>query len=527
MTDQQLENIIAIEEHSILLNAVPPGHNNNYMCSTLDRLMPINRINNKLLAPIFNTHKVNVTGYALIFNDTMTLDNLMDAYKDIHAGDIFLNTVPDAVLDYKITTCFVNSIEGQLTIPGFTLLEDKRIDACFEQARRNARQSGILMDIEEEFIISKFYISEDNTEIIRIVNYHVPNRPSRILKFNLISGSNFSSPEAHILLAMLPVFFIELKKLLSQEELELFRVLAEPFNLNSTAAKNRLRAVYGTPQYLERIQLFEQKRILESFKSRRLIRIDNRLSNIKDTIARVVSDLNSYEAQLQELNLEKQFVTYQAEEADEHLMYVLKHPYVKNYSMIDSTVLVLTTRTPLSMWDPEHATIFRRNLHCMVTENTQEKYYKYIECFFDKILIAQEATYYMQGKIFINLEDLDSRYRNREDVNNNKHIQLMLDLQAGYNPHIEHYGCLGTHQVEINKAKQSKNIVMLLEALLNPLKNWNLTDGAVMSNAMRHMFPILIDNNIKCIEYDNQMYSLTEFYDLINVPTVEEGETNE
>lgn len=527
MTDQQLETIIATEEHDIMLNAVLPGHDPHYVCNTLDRGMTINRINNKLLAPIFNTHKVNVTGYALIFNDTMTLDNLMDKYKEIHAGDIFLNRMPDAVLDYKITTCFVNSIEGPLIIPGFTLLEDKRIDACFEQARHNARQSGILMHIEEEFIISKFYISEDNTEIIRIVNYHVPNRLSRTSEFDLISGSNFISPEAHILLAMLPVFFIELKELLSQEELELFRVLAEPFNLNSTAAKNRLRAVYGTPPYLERLQLFEQKRILESFKTRRLTRIDNRLSSIKDTIAHAVSTLNEYETQLQELNLEKQFITYQDEEADEHIMYVLKHPYVKNYSIKDSIVLVLTTRTPLSMWDPEHATILRRNLHRMVTANTQEKYYKYIECFFDKILIAQEATYYMQGKVFINLEDLDSGYRNRENVHNNEHIHLMLDFQAGYNPHIEHYGCLGTHKVEINKAKQSKNIVLLLEALLNPLKNWNLTDGAVMSYAMHDMFPILINNNIKCIEYDNQMYSLTEFYDLINTPIVEEGETNE
>ena len=527
MTDQQLEAIIATEEHSIMLNAVLPGHDNSYVCNTLDRTMPISRINNKLLTPVFNAHKVNVTGYALIFNDTMTLNMLMKKYKDIQTGDIFLNVMPDKVLDYKITTCFVNSIEGQLTIPGFTLVEDKRIDACFTQARYNARQAGILIPIEEEFIISKFYISDDNTEIIRIVNYHVPNRPSRTSEFNLISGSSFSSPEAHILLAMLPVFFTELKELLSQEELELFRVLAEPFNLNTLAAKNRLRAVYNTSIYLDRVKKIEQERIITTFKQRRVSNINNRIDSLQQSIMRVVRDLDSYEVQLNELNMEKQLITYQVEGADTQLLYVLEHPYVFNFNLVSNNVIKLMVRVPLTLWDPEHASMFRKNLTRIVHENTNKSYYKYIECFFDKVLIDQVATYYMQNIITIDTEDLSTGFENRIEVHNSEHVERMVALQAGYNPHLAHYGCVGTHQAAINKARNSKDITLLLEAMLNPIKNWNLTDGAVMTQSMRNMFPILINNNkIKCIEYDNKMYSMTEFYNLFN-EAVEEEFNNE
>jgi len=98
----------------------------------------------------------------------------------------------------------------------------------------------------------------------------------------------------------------------------------------------------------------------------------------------------------------------------------------------------------------------------------------------------------------------------------NELLDLLKTVQAGYSPHIVHYNCQGTHKIEIGRAQESRDLIAFIEALLNPLKNWNLSDGAVMRAAIKHMFPILINNNIKCLEYEKEMYTIPELYDKLN-----------
>ena len=488
-------------------------------------LLVVRSTNNYLLGPLLHAHKIKVSGLAMSFDVVTSGSDILRVYEETkkgfyqHADALKTDTWEDR---YLITTCYANVIPRDLELEGFTLIENKAIDLCFQQARINS-----CIGLDEDLVKHKIYMSNDGHEFIRVINYYIASAPYRNTDFNPISGSKFSSPEEHIYLALLPVLAPTLKEKLSKEELELFRILAEPYNLNSLAAKNRLKAVYSAPMYADVVREEQYKVIREQFKHNAVSSIEASIEDAKRRIENFVAELKHHEERLQDLNKYLFYTKYRVSEVDEQLDYIFNHPYIKNIECQYST-LVLTTRIPLSMWDPEVAETIKGNLSNIFNNSgVEERHQKYIRFFFDKVLLEQVATYWTQGLIHIDTNSYQWSYRNRDNVNGNAFVNLMEQLQAGYNPHIEHYNCQGTHKVEINRAATSRDLVAMIEALFNPYKNWNLTDGAVLSRGMDSLFPTLLDRNIKCLEYQNEMYSIIELYDLLNSPEEEVQLTEE
>lgn len=490
--------------------------------------LAIRSTNNYLLGPVFNTHNVDIAGLAISFNEEFTPEQFIDVYEAtkagyyIHADALDNKAEPEGrVARYKITTVYANVIPRTLEIPGFKRLENPAIDLCFKNARDAVRNSyGRIF--EEEFVLHALYANEEKTEFIRFVNYYNNFQPNRSSDFQAIAGNRFSSPEEHIFLALFPVLCPSFKEMLCAEELELFRILADPYNLNSLAVKNRLKAVYSLPIYAEFLNEHKLNTLKRNFKMRAVEKLDRYINERVREVERMTTQLLNLEDELDTMRKEKFYTENNQGDVDDQLEYVVKHPYVFDVQE-DYGALCLSTRTPLSMWDPDYAEVLYKNIDNIFDNNgVGNVYRRYIRFFFETILINQEATYWMQGYFQVEPDSFNWRYRNRDNVRASHFIDLMRDVKAGYNPHIEHYDCQGTHKVEIGKAQRSRDLITMIETLMNPLKNWNLTDGAVMNQCMQYMFPLLIDNNIQCIEYEDNMYSIVELYEKFKAEKVEE-----
>lgn len=535
MTDQDLQSIIEKFSTCVTLNATPLFVDEEARQQVSERAMniidytlaqnfrnaiigvsnTIRNTNSFLLGPIFRAHQIKIIGLMLIADELDSGSALLEAYglakKNYYQAGAAVSNL-DFEKQMYITTVYANTIATDLNLPGFKHIENKALDLCFKTARENS-----LYDIDEDFIKSDFYINKDETEVIRIVNYYDSQAPRRSSDFQFIQGNKFSSPESHIFLAVLPSISSTLKQELSAEELELFKILANPFTMNSLATKNKLKAVFNLDIYQSIISEIELQRFKEFYKQMTLTRLDNRIDDNRRTIEGHIQEIQRLEDLLDKLLKEQFYIQYTSNESDEQIEYIFKHPYLRNVTTKYNEVIAANTRTPLSMFDPEIASNIIRNMNNIFERNNvEERYQPYIRFFFDVVFTQQQVVYYMQNHIEFNLEG-SYTYRNLHySVNSDNHIELMRTTKAGYNPHIEHYNCQGTHKVEINKAIKSKNLIAIIEALLNPLKNWNLADGAVMNSALQYMFPILIDHNIPCLEYENEMYSIRDLFDKLH-----------
>lgn len=539
MTDEELSRALDLIRQCVTLNSFGnfptqremlefPEHfryniNKTFESAINGGLVSIRSTNDYLLGPILGFHKIKVHGLAMSFNVLENVDNLLEVYNETKRDhyehqDSRLDEFDEQIY---LTTCYINVCPRDLEIPGFQLVDNKAIELCFKQARINAAQQGAFWG-DEDLVINKLYKSEDGKEFIRMTNYYIQSAPQRSSDFNYIAGNRFSSPEEHIYLALLPTLSSIVKDRLCKEEIELFRILAEPYNLNSLAAKNRLKAVYALPIYADYISAYNRKIIKRDFAMYSVQRFEHDITATQRQIDRIVMDLEEAERRLQQLHKEKYYTEYQNEEINEQLEYILEHPYVKS-TVFNYSNLIMNVRVPLSLWDMDTAETLLNNLENVCEHNNvSDSWIKYIRCFFEEVLIKQTATCYMSGIVNIEAADYGWSYSNRNSVTSRSYLDRLKSMQAIYNPHIEHYNCQGTHKAEINKARATRDLIALFEALLNPLKNWNLTDGAVLNQAMSCMFPVMLNNDIECIEYNGEMITLRALYDKVNAAPVEE-----
>lgn len=513
------------------------NYRSDYQCAYLERNVSLLNIENHLLTSIYGAHNIRIIGIGIPFNEVVTtpqeiltaIDKMKETYQEVFPS------IPDEE-DYTVAEIYINSISPDaLVIPGFKPVENNAVDLVFHKARNNARNVTSRWDFpnDEEFIISKLYVSDDKHTVIRVLNYYNNFMSNRASELEYLNSYNLCVPESIILTAILPTLIPELKGVLVKEELELLKLFADPYNLNTLAVKNRLRAIYSLPIYKDIIRNAKVKKIKEAFKTKAVKRINTRINEVQEHISRLVQSIATEEETLANLNNELFVHNYKNTDIDDKLDYIMNHPYITQFNIGYSDNFELTARVPLSIWDLDVAEMVIKNLDKIFeSNNVLERYRPLIRCFMQEVLVNQSAVYYMTSDFKINISDYCWSYGSHRNMDDTYFKTLLSDLQAGVNPHIEFYTCTGSHKVEINRAQSSKDLILLLETLLNPIKNWNLTDGAVVNRSMSLMFPALIDSDIKCIEYENEMYTIQEFYNKINTTedtteetvTIEEGD---
>lgn len=469
----------------------------------------LNYYNNLLLTGILQMNNINVQQFYLTFNNTkLTKEKLTETYNYMLAhNDAKINLTNDT---YKLTTVYVNELEEPLDIPGFTLENKAALYACFKNIRLHFKEQEET-EIIENVVIDKIYIKQDTKELIRIVNYAISKAPTRTSNIDIIAGNRFKQPEVHVLLALLPILFKDVTKTLCSEELELFKLYTDPYTINTTTARNRLTSLLALDKYKSLLKKKKYEQLKARYIEYTVSSYDRRINDIQNKIEDMTLSLKKQEEILTKTNMEKLY--YYNNKNTDDLEYLINHPYLETINLYGSD-LSLTVRVPLTVWDPEEATIIASNLDNLIEDYGIKEYADLIKFFFKEVLLKQTAVYWMNSNFTLNIANFDYMYRQASNVIDL--YKLLQESKAGYNPHIERYRCTGSHKTEINKAIQSRQLIAVFEALLNPIKNWNLSDGAVLGEALRNMFPLVIKKNIKCLQYDKEMYSLQELYTILN-----------
>lgn len=473
---------------------------------------------NSILGIPLRAHNITVRGNAFSFHDiAVNMNEFVADYEEARLKSISNEPIDNNNLDvYTLTTVYTFD-EGidKLKIPGFNKINNKNINTVFQATlRKTLVERGYNEeDYKKERIA--FYISEDEHQIIRITNTLITGRALKTSNFEYLASNRYTNPGEHIFLALLPVLVSNIKEQLNDDELNLFKEFTHPFNFNVGAIKNLLRALFSSDTYknLVKVKELEQLKRMLSFDEVR--RYDTQIDDLKRRIEEQVEQLLRLEKHLADTNKDKLLATCNTEGVDEKIEYIANHPYIVNFDLQDRE-LWFKTRTPLSMWDPEAAeTVFKNINKIMENADTREAYKDYIRFFFKAVFIDQIATYWMAGRCAIFLFDYTYHYSNHNSVHAPDYIANLRALEAGYNPHIEHFNCQGTHKAELNKAATSRDLLALIEALLNPLKNLNLTDGIVVSEFVKTSLKIFIEQEIPCLEYESKMYTIQDLYDLI------------
>jgi len=369
-----------------------------------------------------------------------------------------------------------------------------------------------------DFIELELLKRKDSNELVFIANYALNKRYQD--KQGLLSvGDRPQDSNSLVLLGLLPAFIPALKEKLTEQELELFKLLTTPVKLyheRSSAAlfeKIITEPVYAT---LVRNQKIEELR--ERFRQQEAAMFTDNISRTESNITQLVERLRDAEVNL--IQLQKEYTYYQNGESklEDAVNYIFEHAYLINVDVM-GTELRCTFRVPLSQWDLEITETILNGI-----KKDPSKYglqdrtlIKAVQDFMQYILIEQVAKYWILAEFVIELNSLSYSIVKAYTSSFSSFNPVKLNIyNAGVNPHLEYHSCTGSYRVQIERAQQRKDLSGLVESILAPYKNWNLADGTVQNKMFNYALPGLLSYNVACIEYNGELLGLRTFLDKIN-----------
>lgn len=430
---------------------------------------------------------------------------------------------------YNLITVYTNTDISKLRLLGFTKEKKTALLELFKGLREEARNQGYYLG-EEELITDAIYKHKETNTYVFFTNSYANVEIRRASNIEYLNGYCFKNVKEQVLTLLLPVLFPEIKELLNEQELYILEKLSNIYRFNTGNVHKNVMSLLNSEKYKDFINKILRKGIEANLIATRKRTFERKQESYNRNIADLTRRLEQEENALQSLLRDMFYLQTKADSITEQLDYVYDHPLVNtiNMSTVYAGGLCLTVRLPISLWDPEIANNLFENLENIFNSNhTAETLRPYIACFFEEIFLKQSAEYYIQSVVDLDLLSLQSyRIREHNNISSNESLSICKAIEAGYNPHLEFYGCVGTYAQHIREALRGADLAIILEAVLSPLKNWNLADGAVLSRAMQEMFPTLINNDIKCIKYNDKMMTIKELYICCNT-YIEEVEGDE
>lgn len=469
---------------------------------------------------------INTTLYSDEARKTTILDKLNTAREttdkpeyatlSIHLSQIYTDQIEDVGKGLIESGCYENLLEKHNGI------KEIFIDNIYSGKTNYPEESA------RDFVNIGLYKNKETNELVLLSNYLL-NKPFQNKTGLLTVGSRPSDNNFLILLGLMPAFVPDFKERLTPEETAFFKLHTTPVNLFHERKSARL--------YEQILQAVEYDNLIREHKAEKL-RIQFRkqeermyLNTIADASQRVVEltrKLNEAEQRL--LASEKEHIYYQAGNGklEDAVSYLFDHAYLQDIEDFDSDI-DLRFRVPLSQWDPEIAeTVLRGIKESPKRYNLEGQHAEYVQKFIQYILIEQIAKYWILAEFTININTFQYSITRLywDGSGNSFRPEKCLAYEAGLNPHMEYHACVGTYRVQIDRASQRKDLPGLVESLLAPYKNWNLSDGTVQNKMFRHALPGLIKNKVPCIEYNGEMLDIRTFFDKVELdrtpPVVEE-----
>lgn len=445
-----------------------------------------------------------------------TLDKPEYATLSIHLAQIYTDQIEDVGKWLTESGCYENLLEKHNGI------KEIFIDNIYSGTTQYPSESV------RDFIKVGLYKNKEANELVLISNYLL-RKPFQNKTGLLTVGVRPNDNNFLILLGLMPAFVPAFKERLTPEETAFFKLHTTPVKLFHERKSALLyEQIIQTPGYNNLVREQKAEKLRIQFRKQEERMYTNTIAEANLAIRDLTSRLNEAEQRL--VASEKEYTYYQAgnSKLEDAVSYLFDHAYLLDIEDSGNN-LALRFRVPLSQWDPEMAdTILRGIKESPGRYNLEGQRIKDVQKFIQYILIEQIAKYWIIAEFSIDMNTFQhSITRIYWDGSGNAfRPEKCLMYKAGVNPHMEYHSCVGSYRVQIDKAFQHKDLPGLVESLLAPYKNWNLSDGTVQNKMFRYALPGLIDNNVPCIEYNGEMLDIHTFFNKVELdrtpPVVEE-----
>ena len=438
------------------------------------------------------------------------------ATLSIHLAQIYTDQIEDVGKWLTESGCYENLLEKHNGIK--EIFTDNIYSGTTQYPSESIR----------DFVKIGLYKNKEANELVLVSNY-VLRKPFQNKTGLLNAGTRPNDNNFLILLGLMPAFVPDFKERLTPEETEFFKLHTTPVKLfHERNSAILYEQIIQTAEYNNLVRTQKAEKLRVQFRKQEERMYTNTIAETNRTIMDLIRRLNEAEQRL--VASEKEYTYYQAgnSKLEDAVSYLFDHAYLLDIEDSDSN-LALRFRVPLSQWDPEMAdTILRGIKESPSRYNLEGQHIKDVQKFIQYILIEQIAKYWIIAEFNIDMNTFQSNITKIywDGSGNAFRPEKCLIYKAGVNPHMEYYSCVGSYRVQIDKAFQRKDLPGLVESLLAPYKNWNLSDGVVQSKMFRHALPGLIDNNVPCIEYNGEILDIHTFFNKVELdrtpPVVEE-----
>jgi len=477
-----------------------------------------------LVRPILRAHKTALRYSIGILNDEATAESLhmwLETARNTSISEDRLNFKPTLELGVvQIYTDRISDVHKWLTDSKkyLDLTKERKgikeifIDNIYRGTTEAPRAEAY------DFIDIKLYQRIDTKELILVSNYCLSKRLQN--KYNLLSVADRPNDcNFLILLGLVPAFVPEFKERLTENEIAFFKLLTKPVKVYHERASALLyEQIILSPAYDTLVREYKVEHMRKQFRDQEQRVFINQIRTEQRNVEHFTNELRGAEERL--IAAEKELIYYQAGESkfEDAVTYIFEHAYLIDTNFSNGR-LACSFRVPLSQWDPEIGETILKGLNETPDRySLDSNYIKEIKQFIQYVILDQVAKYWILAEFYIDLNDTQFNWRVKRAYANRSNVfepQLFQLHKAGPNPHLEYHACTGSYLAQIEKAKQKKDLPGLVESILAPYKNWNLTDGAVMAKMFSKTIPGLVAHDVQCLEYKGNMYSIKELHNIL------------
>lgn len=309
-----------------------------------------------------------------------------------------------------------------------------------------------------------------------------------------------------VLASLAPILFEELRLKLDANELALFRYLNDYASYRAPRLTEYYQTILTGTKYTDAARRAEL-RAINSFFSQQQNNLTEEFLRIENDIEQLYRRAEEKQERLMQMKLIEHNRFYNSESFQtEFQEYISNHPYIKRLSLYGASLRIQGV-VPLTIWDNDLADNVAKNLekHDLSPATTRAAEY-----FFKHVIGEQDVIYNCHYLVTID-SNLKVSARSYESTS----IQSIGNtFEAGINPHIYHYSCIGNYGQQLSKANSKEDAIGALEVILNAFKSLNFADGTVVQRFLQNDLVSLLRADTKCLEKDGVKYS---FRELINI----------
>lgn len=298
-----------------------------------------------------------------------------------------------------------------------------------------------------------------------------------------------------------------------QDELTVLNVFAsEAYKIyGSTQTRQWFNTLFSSEKYMVYNTEHGEEVLKNAMSSSILDNLTMEINKSENKLNKLYKEAIEQERKLTRFRREK--ICFDPTNVIDNAKYLANHPYLLKVIKAprgNNSSLRFEVRVPFSQFDPDiYAAVITNYLRNNIGDPQTKSDMRLL---LDSLIVDQKGKLFFFSSFDIDPVNKLFAFNSLSGSVNQKLLQVNAIKQphTGYN-----FSCVGSYNVQIQKALDNNDLVGTFESLLGACKNWNIADSTVSNSFIGNIQSTDYFGNIKCIEYDNQLYTMKEYINKI------------